>query len=134
FPTIAHLAAASEQEILKLWQGLGYYSRGRNLLKAAIQVVNDYKGIFPEDYDEVLKIKGVGPYTAAAIVSIAYQKPHAVLDGNVYRVLSRIYGLEIPINAPGARNIYQKYADELLNKKRPGIFNEAMMELGAMVC
>jgi len=134
YPHIGSLAAAGEQEVLKLWQGLGYYSRGRNLLKAARQVVSVFKGIFPEDYMDVIKLKGVGPYTAAAIVSIAFKKPYAVLDGNVFRVIARIYGIEIPINAPGAREIFQGYADRLLDKKDPGTFNEAMMELGAMVC
>ena len=133
-PTVASLAAAEEQEVLKLWQGLGYYSRGRNLLKAARQIMTEFKGVFPEDYNEVIKLKGIGPYTAAAIVSIAFKKPHAVLDGNVFRVLARLYGIETPVNSPGAREIFQEYADRLLDKKDPGTFNEAMMELGATVC
>lgn len=134
YPTVASLAAADEQDILKLWQGLGYYSRGRNLLKAARQVVTDFKGAFPEDYKNLIKLKGVGPYTAAAIISIAFNKAHAVLDGNVFRVLARIYGIETPVNAPGAREIFQDYADKLLDKRTPGTFNEAMMEFGATLC
>lgn len=134
YPTVASLAAADEQEVLKLWQGLGYYSRGRNLLKAARQVVTDFGGAFPQDYKEIIKLKGVGPYTAAAIASIAFKKPNAVLDGNVFRVLSRIYSIETPINGPGSREIFQDYADKLLDKKNPGTFNEAMMELGATLC
>jgi len=134
YPLVTDLASADEQEVLKLWQGLGYYSRGRNLLKAAQQIVFEYKGVFPCEYNEVIKLKGIGPYTAAAIVSIAYNKPHAVLDGNVYRVLARLYAIEIPINAPQARLVFQKQADALLDKKNPGVFNEAMMELGATVC
>ena len=134
YPTVLSLAAADEHEVLILWQGLGYYSRGRNLLKAARQVMTDFNGVFPQDYKDVIKLKGVGPYTAAAIVSIAFDKPHAVLDGNVFRVLSRIYGIETPINAPGAREIFQDYADKLLDKKNPGTFNEAMMEFGATLC
>lgn len=134
YPGIADLARADEQEVLKLWQGLGYYSRGRNLLKAARQIVDDHDGVFPSEYHDVIKLKGIGPYTAAAIVSIAFNKPYAVLDGNVYRVLARIFALDLPINAPNARPVFQKQADLLLDKKNPGVFNEAMMELGATVC
>ena len=134
FPELPDLAAASEQEVLKLWQGLGYYSRGRNLLEAAKQIVSDYGGVFPTDYELMRKLKGIGPYTAAAIVSIAYNKPYAVLDGNVYRVLARVFGIEIPINANGAQVFFQEYADDLLDKKNPGMFNEAMMEFGGSIC
>ena len=134
YPTVASLAAADEHDVLILWQGLGYYSRGRNLLKASRQVMLDFDGEFPKEYKDLIKLKGVGPYTAAAIASIAFKKPNAVLDGNVFRVLSRIYGIETPINAPGAREIFQDYADKLLDKKDPGTFNEAMMEFGATLC
>jgi len=134
YPTVVALAVADEQEVLKLWEGLGYYSRGRNLLKAARQIMVEFDGTFPKDYNEVIKLKGIGPYTAAAIVSIAFKKPFAVLDGNVFRVLARLYGIEAPVNAAWARKIFQEHADMMLDKRRPGTFNEAMMELGATVC
>lgn len=134
FPTVFTLAEASEQEVLKLWQGLGYYSRARNLHHAAKTVATIYNGIFPEQFEEIIKLKGIGNYTASAILSIVYNKPHAVLDGNVYRVLSRLYANALPINAKGAEKVYSTLAEELLDKKNPGLFNEAMMELGAMIC
>jgi A/G-specific adenine glycosylase len=134
FPTVQALAAASEQEVLKLWQGLGYYSRARNLHNTAKAIVEKHKGIFPVSYEEVISLKGIGSYTAAAILSISFNKPFAVLDGNVYRVLSRLHALEMPINAPGAEKEYSALAQDLLDKQQPGKFNEAMMELGALIC
>ncbi|MCX6353037.1 MAG: A/G-specific adenine glycosylase [Bacteroidetes bacterium] len=134
FPDVEALAKASEQEVLKLWQGLGYYSRARNLHTAAKDIVENYNASFPEEFEELKKLKGVGNYTAAAIASISYNKPVAVLDGNVYRVLSRLYEDEIPINENGAEKHYSILANSLLDKKNPGDFNEAMMELGAMIC
>jgi A/G-specific adenine glycosylase len=134
FPEVADLAAADEQEVLKLWQGLGYYSRARNLHHAAKTIITEHGGLFPSSYKEILKLKGIGPYTAAAIASIAFNKPHAALDGNVYRVLARLFGIIMPINANGAAKFYQHLADELLDKKEPGPFNEAMMEFGATLC
>ena len=134
FPDVQALAAASEQEVLKLWQGLGYYSRARNLHHAAKTVVDRCEGAFPGNFEELLALKGVGNYTASAILSINFNLPYAVLDGNVYRVLSRLYNNPLPVNGKGADKIYQKLADELLDKKAPGNFNEAMMELGATVC
>ncbi|RYD77539.1 MAG: A/G-specific adenine glycosylase, partial [Sphingobacteriales bacterium] len=123
YPTVEHLAAADEQEVLKLWQGLGYYSRARNLHATAKMIAEKYKGIFPDDVKEILSLKGIGDYTAAAIISIAFNKPFAVLDGNVFRVLSRLFLIETPINAPEAKKIFQTKAQELLDKDNPGEFN-----------
>ena len=134
FPTVYDLANASEQEVLKLWQGLGYYSRARNLHHAAKSVVSEFNGIFPDTHEKIIKLKGIGNYTAAAILSIAYDKPYAVLDGNVYRVLSRLYNNALPINSNAAEKTYSSLAQELLDKKNPAAFNEAMMELGATIC
>lgn len=134
YPKIQDLAKASEQEVLKLWQGLGYYSRARNLHYTAKEIVLKFGGKFPENFPEIISLKGIGNYTASAILSIAYNKPYAVLDGNVYRVLSRLWAVETPVNAAGAEKIYAKLADELLDKQNPGTFNEAMMEFGATVC
>jgi A/G-specific adenine glycosylase len=134
FPSVDMLASAEEQEILKLWQGLGYYSRARNLHHAAKQVVADHGGKFPTEYEDILKLKGIGEYTASAIASIAFNKPHPVVDGNVYRVLSRLYAIDTPVNAPGAAAIFREKAEVLLDRNNPGKFNEAMMELGALVC
>jgi A/G-specific adenine glycosylase len=134
YPDVQALAAAPEQEILKLWQGLGYYSRARNLLKAAQQVVDEYGGVFPGTYEEIIKLKGIGAYTASAIGSMAFNKPYAAVDGNVYRVLARLYGITTPVNANGAAALFRKFADDLLDKKNPGDFNEAMMEFGATLC
>ncbi len=130
FPSPLSLAQASEDEVLKLWQGLGYYSRARNLHAAA----KSMNGKFPTTYEGVRALKGVGDYTAAAICSMAYQMPYAVVDGNVFRVLSRVFGIETPIDTvPGKKKFTQK-AQDLLDKKRPGDFNQAMMDFGAMVC
>ena len=133
FPTLKKLSAASEDEVLKLWQGLGYYSRGRNLLIAARQMITKHKG-FPSTYPEILSLKGIGDYTAAAISSIAFDLPHAVVDGNVYRFLSRFYGIEIPIDSTEGKKMFRELANSLLDKKNPGLFNQAMMEMGALVC
>lgn len=134
FPTIKKLAKADRQEVLKLWEGLGYYSRARNLHKAAQTVVREYQGKLPETYQEIRKLKGVGPYTAAALLSIVYGQPYAVVDGNVSRVLTRFYGIETDIRARQTQNQIQELADDILSEKRPGDFNQAMMELGATVC
>jgi A/G-specific adenine glycosylase len=134
FPTINHLASAKEEDILKLWQGLGYYSRARNLYKAAQTVVNDYNGIFPSTYNEVLKLSGVGPYTASAITSMAYELPYPVLDGNVYRFIARLYNIDLPINQPKTYSAFQQILSEMMVNQKPSTFNNAMMEMGAMVC
>jgi A/G-specific adenine glycosylase len=134
FPTVHDLAGASQQQVLKLWEGLGYYSRGRNLHQAAKKVSGHYDGKIPSAYDEIRKLKGIGPYSAAAILSIAYDKPHAVVDGNVIRVLSRYYGIETDVRLESTKREVQQYADDLIPEENPGDFNQALMELGATVC
>ncbi|MGZ3777674.1 MAG: A/G-specific adenine glycosylase, partial [Bacteroidia bacterium] len=134
YPTVQSFAEASEGEILNLWQGLGYYSRGRNMLKTAREVVEKYGGIFPSAYNQLISLKGIGEYTAAAISSFAANEARAVVDGNVYRVLARYFGISEPINGSRGKKIFQDVADELLNKEHPGTHNQAMMEFGAMLC
>ena len=134
WPTVADLAKASEEEVLKMWQGLGYYSRARNLHHCAQQVVNEYGGQFPADFEKLKQLKGIGNYTAAAIASIAFNLPHAVVDGNVYRVLSRLYDIDTPININEGQTLFAQLADELLNREQPGLHNQAMMEFGALHC
>ncbi|MGZ3945002.1 MAG: A/G-specific adenine glycosylase [Mucilaginibacter sp.] len=134
YPDVSSFAAASEDEILRLWQGLGYYSRGRNMLKTAREVVELYQGKFPVEYDRLIKLKGIGEYTAAAISSFAANEAKAVVDGNVYRVLARYYGIEEPINSPKGKKLFQGIATEVLNREHPGLHNQAMMEFGAMLC
>lgn len=134
YPTVTDFANASEDEILKLWQGLGYYSRGRNMLKTARLVRDEYKGNFPESYQELIKLKGIGDYTAAAISSFAANEARAVVDGNVYRVLARYFGVDEPINSTKGKKLFQQLADEVLDKEQPGIHNQAMMEFGAVLC
>jgi len=134
FPTITDLAKAPEDKVMRLWQGLGYYSRARNLHAAAKVVAKNHKGKFPETYDEIKELKGIGDYTAAAIASIAYDLPHAVVDGNVYRVLSRLFNINTPINSSQGKKEFQLLADELLNHKHPAIHNSAIMEFGALWC
>jgi A/G-specific adenine glycosylase len=120
--------------VLKLWQGLGYYSRARNLHASAKQVVSEFKGKFPDSYTDIKSLKGVGDYTAAAIASFAYNLPHAVVDGNVYRVLSRIFGIETPIDSGPAKKQFQELADSLLDKKQAALHNQAIMEFGSQYC
>jgi A/G-specific adenine glycosylase len=134
YPSVTDLASASIDDILKLWQGLGYYSRARNMHKTAIRVVENYNGIFPSEVIELLKLKGIGTYTAAAISSIAYKKPVALVDGNVYRVLARVFNIAEPIDSSKGRNLFNKLAHEILNIQRPDIHNQAIMEFGALVC
>ncbi len=134
FPTINKLANASEEEVIKLWQGLGYYSRARNLHATAKHIGSTLKGMFPTNYNDLLQLKGVGPYTAAAISSFAFNLPHAVVDGNVYRVLARVFGVKTPIDSTQGKKEFQELANELLDKKQPAIFNQAMMEFGAIMC
>lgn len=131
FPSPLVLAEASEDEVLKYWQGLGYYSRARNLHVAARSMK---RGIFPSTYEDVRALKGVGDYTAAAICSIAYNMPYAVLDGNVYRVLSRVFGIRTPIDSPRGKKEFSMMAQQLLDKRFPGDFNEALMDFGAICC
>jgi A/G-specific adenine glycosylase len=134
YPTVTAFAVAHEDEILRLWQGLGYYSRGRNMLKTAQLVQEKYNGVFPTRYDELIKLKGIGEYTAAAISSFAANEVRAVVDGNVYRVLARYFGVDEPINSPKGKKMFQKIADDVLDKARPAMHNQAMMEFGAMLC
>jgi A/G-specific adenine glycosylase len=134
YPTILKLAAASEHDILKLWQGLGYYSRARNMHHAAKEIVAKYKGKFPTDYESIRALKGVGDYTAAAIVSIAFKLPYAVVDGNVLRVYSRLLGISAPIDSTEGKKKIWEAAAELLPKNNPGNYNQAIMELGALCC
>ena len=132
FPDVASLAAASEDEVLRLWQGLGYYSRGRNLLAAARQIAA--RGAFPDTLEEIRALKGVGDYTAAAIGSFAFDIPAAVVDGNVYRVLARFYGIATPVGTTAAKKEFTELAQALLPPDRPGDFNQAMMDFGALQC
>lgn len=134
YPDVTAFAKATEDEILKLWQGLGYYSRGRNMLTTARQILENNQGVFPTAYRELIKLKGIGEYTAAAISSFAAGEAKAVVDGNVYRVLARWFGVEEPINSPAGKKIFQGLADEVLDRKHPGQHNQAMMEFGAMLC
>ena len=134
FPTVNDLAQASEQEVLKLWQGLGYYSRARNLHYTARDIVENYKGTFPQDYKNLLRLKGVGEYTAAAIASFCYNEPVAVIDGNVFRVLARWHGIDTPINTTEAKKIFKQQAAGSLDRQQPGLYNQAIMEFGALQC
>ena len=132
FPDVESLAAASEDEVLRLWEGLGYYSRGRNLLAAARQIAA--AGAFPDTIEGIRTLKGVGDYTAAAIGSIAFNLPAAVVDGNVYRVLARYYGIDTPVGSTAAKKEFTALAQSLLPPGRPGDFNQAMMDFGALQC
>lgn len=134
FPTVFDLARASEQEVLRLWQGLGYYSRARNLHACAQMVVNEYQGQFPDTYKELLKLKGVGKYTAAAIASFAFNRPDAVLDGNVYRVLSRVFGIEEDIASTRGARVFGEQANRLISQEKPADYNQGIMEFGAIQC
>lgn len=132
FPDVETLAAADEQDVLNVWQGLGYYSRARNLHSAAKTVAG--QGRFPTTYKEVRALKGVGDYTAAAICSFAYGLPFATVDGNVYRVLSRFFGLETPIDTTAGKRYFAELAQQMLDKKNPGLYNQAIMDFGALQC
>lgn len=134
FPSVFHLANAEEDNVLKLWQGLGYYSRARNLHATAKFIANELNGVFPNNYKDLLKLKGVGDYTASAIASIAFNKVEAVVDGNVYRVLARHYGIDTPINSSKGAKEFKELAQTLIDKKNPADFNQAIMEFGATQC
>ncbi|MCL4135437.1 UNVERIFIED_CONTAM: hypothetical protein GTU68_011688 [Idotea baltica] len=134
FPTVHELANASEEKVMKLWEGLGYYSRARNLHAAAKMIVDNFEGQFPNNYIDILSLKGVGPYTAAAIASFAFELPHAVVDGNVYRVLSRFFGIDKPIDNGLGKKHFAKLAQDLLDKNEPAAFNQAIMDFGATLC
>ncbi len=134
FPTVFDLANASEEQVLKLWQGLGYYSRARNLHKTAQHIAFDLNGIFPDNYNDLLTLKGVGDYTAAAIASFAYNEAVPVVDGNVFRVLARYFDIENDISASSTKKIFADLAFELMPKNNPALFNQAIMEFGALQC
>lgn len=134
FPNVIVLADATEAEVIKCWEGLGYYSRARNIHWSAKYIVKEHHGIFPTQYDEIIKLKGVGPYAAAAIASFAFSLPYAVLDGNVHRVISRIFSITSDITTSKGRKIIQDIADKLLDKENPAGFNQAIMDFGATVC
>lgn len=134
YPDIAALASASEQEILSDWQGLGYYSRARNMHGTARLIQQNHQGRFPKSYDVLIRLKGIGPYTAAAISSIAFSEKVAVVDGNVFRVLSRVYKIDTPINSGKGKKQFQELAQSLIHPESPGDYNQGIMELGALIC
>lgn len=134
FPTVFDLAKAKEEQVLKLWQGLGYYSRARNMHKTAQIIVSEFNGIFPNNYKELIKLKGVGDYTAAAIASFAFNEVVPVVDGNVFRVLSRFFDFETDISLPTAKKEFAVLAKKLMPKTNPALFNQAIMEFGALQC
>ncbi|WP_313112480.1 A/G-specific adenine glycosylase [Aequorivita sediminis] len=134
YPTVQDLANSPEDEVLKQWQGLGYYSRARNLHATAKMITEEMNGVFPNNYKELLKLKGVGEYTASAIASICFNEPEAVVDGNVYRVLSRVFGISTPINKGAGQKEFKNLAQQLIDTKQPGTFNQAIMEFGARHC
>ena len=133
-PTVKQLAEVSDEKLLKLWQGLGYYSRAKNLKKAAIEIMDKYCGEIPNDYNELLKLKGIGEYTAGAICSIAFGQPEAAIDGNVLRVMTRLYADDRDIMSKTLRKEYTESIKQVLKCTQPNIFNQALMELGAMIC
>ena len=134
FPTIEALASATEHQVLRLWQGLGYYTRARNLHKCAKVVVSRHGGRFPDNFKSLLELPGVGEYTAAAIASFSFKEPVAVVDGNVFRVLARIFGIENEINSPEGKKVFTTLANSLISKKFPDFHNQAIMEFGAVYC
>ncbi len=134
FPTVFDLAKADESTVLKMWQGLGYYSRARNLHFSAKLIANEFNGEFPSTYNEIIKLKGIGDYTASAIASICFDEPTAVVDGNVYRVLSRYFGIKTPINSSAGIKEFKILAQSLIDKNKAGTFNQAIMDFGALHC
>ena len=134
FPTVHHLAKASRQKVYKLWEGLGYYTRCKNLIETGNEIVNRYHGKFPSTYDEIKNLKGIGPYTAAAISSFAFNLPYAVVDGNVIRILSRYFGMTTPANSSQGKKLYAEIAQSLLHEKKAGEYNQAIMDFGAVIC
>jgi len=134
FPDISSLATAKDQKIYKLWEGLGYYSRCKNLIETARFISKKLNGKFPDQFEAILALKGIGHYTASAIASFAYDLPYAVVDGNVFRVLSRIFGIKKPIDSAEGKRLFSHLAFELLDKKQPGLYNQALMDFGAVIC
>lgn len=134
YPTITELASAKDEDVFRLWQGLGYYNRCKNMLATARFIAQEFEGHFPNQYADIIALKGIGAYTAAAIASFAFNLPHAVVDGNVYRVLSRYFGIETAIDSTEGKRLFSEYAQELLNQKNPSGHNQAIMDLGATIC
>lgn len=134
FPDVASLASADEDEVLKYWQGLGYYSRARNLHAAAKEIMTRFGGVFPSRYADVIALKGIGEYTAAAILSFAWNQPYPVVDGNVFRVLSRLFAVDVPIDTPKGKKLFAELAFQLMDPQHAGMHNQAIMELGALQC
>lgn len=134
YPTIQQLAAAKDEEVFKLWEGLGYYNRCKNLLFTARYIAENLNGKFPNTYDDIVALKGIGPYTAAAIASFAFNLPYAVVDGNVFRVLSRVFGINTAIDNTKGKLAFTELANNLLDPQQPGIYNQAIMDFGATVC
>jgi A/G-specific adenine glycosylase len=134
FPTVKSIALAPEEQVFKLWEGLGYYTRCKNIIASAKYISQQLNGKFPETYNEILQLKGIGSYTASAIASFAYNQPYAVLDGNVFRVLSRYFAITTPIDNTKGKIFYSELAYELLDKKLPGIYNQSIMDFGATIC
>ncbi|MEO6868269.1 MAG: A/G-specific adenine glycosylase [Ginsengibacter sp.] len=134
FPSIHDLAAAPDEKVYKLWEGLGYYSRCANLLITAREIIKTRNGAFPKTFDEVIALKGVGNYTASAIMSFAYNKPYAVVDGNVFRVLSRFFGIKKPIDSTEGKKYFAELSARLIHKKKPALYNQAIMDFGAVIC
>jgi len=134
FPSVSRLAEASEDEVLKYWQGLGYYSRARNLHAGAKYIMETHRGVFPKNHAEILKIKGVGEYTAAAVASLAFRQPFPAIDGNAFRVLTRIFGIETPIDTNAGKKEITDLAMQLIDLQRPDLFNQAVMDFGSLQC
>ena len=134
FPKVELLAAADENEVFKLWEGLGYYSRCKNLIASAKVIAFAYEGVFPNSYEKILQLKGIGPYTAAAIASFAYNLPHAVVDGNVLRVISRFFAIVTPIDSTEGKRFFTELAEALLDATSPATYNQAIMDFGATIC
>lgn len=134
YPTINALAKADDTDVFKAWEGLGYYSRCRNLLRTARKVVEEYDGVFPKEYHEILKLQGIGPYTAAAIASFAFNAPAAVVDGNVLRVLARFFGKKLPIDTSEGRKYFSELAQKQIDTTSPALYNQAIMDFGATIC
>ncbi len=134
YPTIQDLAAAKDEAVFKLWEGLGYYNRCKNLLVTARYVTNNLGGKFPNIYDDIVALKGIGPYTAAAIASFAFNLPYAVVDGNVFRVLARVFGINTAIDSTKGKQAFTALANKVLDQQKPGIYNQAIMDFGATMC
>jgi len=134
YPTVQQLAAAPEEEVFRMWQGLGYYARCKNMLAAARQIVEVHNGVYPSTYEQIQSLKGIGPYTAAAIASFAFNSPHAVLDGNVFRVLARYFGIFTPVDSTAGKKEFTALAQELLPAGQSAVYNQSIMDFGAVVC